>query len=100
MLALSWVKNYAYDLCITNGRSEDPLKVLEPIDIYLHLPAGTTKKDGPSVGVAMVRSPFLPFSLGSFLSVRRLYRILIRGQSRLMHSYLSQRKSACPPTSR
>ena len=53
-LALSWVKNYAYDLCITNGRSEDPLKVPEPIDIHLHLPAGATKKDGPSAGVAMV----------------------------------------------
>jgi ATP-dependent Lon protease len=63
-LALSWVKNYAYDLCITNGRSEDPLKVPEPIDIHLHLPAGATKKDGPSAGVAMVRLIFLRLSFG------------------------------------
>ena len=54
-LALSYVKTYAYDLCITNSRSEDPLKLPEPIDIHLHLPAGAQKKDGPSAGVAMVR---------------------------------------------
>ncbi|KAF8968849.1 Lon protease C-terminal proteolytic domain-containing protein [Flammula alnicola] len=52
-LALSWVKTYAYDLHITNSRSENPLKVPEPIDIHLHLPAGAQKKDGPSAGVAM-----------------------------------------------
>ena len=57
------MKNYAYDLCITNQRSEDPLKVPEPIDIHLHLPAGATKKDGPSAGVAMVCLLFSP-SLG------------------------------------
>lgn len=52
-MALSWVKTYAYDLHITNSRSEDPLKLPEPIDIHLHLPAGAQKKDGPSAGIAM-----------------------------------------------
>ncbi|KAF8154157.1 Lon protease C-terminal proteolytic domain-containing protein [Crassisporium funariophilum] len=52
-LALSWVKTYAYDLCITNSRSQDPLKVPELIDVHLHLPSGAQKKDGPSAGVAM-----------------------------------------------
>ncbi|KDQ54462.1 hypothetical protein JAAARDRAFT_209196 [Jaapia argillacea MUCL 33604] len=52
-IALSWVKTHAYDLCITNSRSEDPLKVPDPIDIHLHLPSGAQKKDGPSAGIAM-----------------------------------------------
>ena len=67
-MALSYVKTYAYDLCITNSRSEDPLKLPEPIDIHLHLPAGAQKKDGPSAGVAMVRRilfSFHPFLLSS-----------------------------------
>lgn len=52
-LALSWVKTHAYDLRITNTRLQDPLKVPDPIDIHLHLPAGAQKKDGPSAGIAM-----------------------------------------------
>lgn len=54
-LALSWVKSHAYDLYITKQRSQDPLKVPDPIDIHLHLPSGAVKKDGPSAGIAMVR---------------------------------------------
>jgi ATP-dependent Lon protease len=53
-LALSWVKTHAYDLCITNMHTQDWLKVPDPIDVHLHLPAGAQKKDGPSAGVAMV----------------------------------------------
>jgi len=53
-IALTWVKTHAYDLCITNLRSEDALKIPDPIDIHLHLPAGAQKKDGPSAGIAMI----------------------------------------------
>ncbi|KIM90045.1 hypothetical protein PILCRDRAFT_812855 [Piloderma croceum F 1598] len=53
-IALTWVKTHAYDLCITNSRSEDALKIPDPIDIHLHLPAGAQKKDGPSAGIAMI----------------------------------------------
>lgn len=43
-LALSWVKNHAYDLQITSNRSEDPLRVPNVVDVHLHLPAGAQKK--------------------------------------------------------
>ncbi|KAH7907377.1 ATP-dependent protease La [Hygrophoropsis aurantiaca] len=52
-IALSWVKTHAFDLGITAGRGIDPLKVPDPMDIHLHLPAGAQKKDGPSAGIAM-----------------------------------------------
>ncbi|KAH7882224.1 ATP-dependent protease La [Phlebopus sp. FC_14] len=52
-IALSWVKTHAFELGITAGRGIDPLKVPDPIDVHLHLPAGAQKKDGPSAGIAM-----------------------------------------------
>jgi len=52
-LALSWVKMHAYQLGITNTRSQDPLQVPNPIDLHLHLPSGAVKKDGPSAGIAI-----------------------------------------------
>ena len=56
-LALSWVKTHAYDLGITNKHAQDPLRIPDAtIDVHLHLPAGAQKKDGPSAGIAMVRS--------------------------------------------
>ncbi|KAF8515717.1 ATP-dependent protease La [Hysterangium stoloniferum] len=53
-IALSWVKRHAYALCVTSLPSQDPLKIPDPIDVHLHLPAGGQRKDGPSAGIAMV----------------------------------------------
>lgn len=39
---------------MTSHPSQDALKVPDPIDVHLHLPAGAQRKDGPSAGVAMV----------------------------------------------
>lgn len=51
ILAFAWVKSHAYELGIVNSREENIFKF---IDIHIHLPAASTKKDGPSAGVAMV----------------------------------------------
>lgn len=45
-LAVSWVKSHASELGISRNFST--------IDIHIHLPSGSVKKDGPSAGVAMV----------------------------------------------
>lgn len=42
------------------GLARDPL-IERGIDVHLHLPSGAQKKDGPSAGVAIVRS--LPLSM-------------------------------------
>ena len=60
-LALSWVKTHSYDLGMTSKRAQDRLRIPDAmIDAHLHLPAGAQKKDGPSAGVATVRSPTFP----------------------------------------
>ena len=54
-VALSCVKTHSYDLGITNKHAQDPLRIPDAmIDVHLRLPAVAQKKDGPSVGVAMV----------------------------------------------
>ncbi|GAA5969349.1 hypothetical protein JCM21900_002819 [Sporobolomyces salmonicolor] len=50
-LAFAWVRAHAYELGIA-PRSDD--NVFKNVDVHLHLPAGSIKKDGPSAGVAMV----------------------------------------------
>lgn len=80
-IALTWVKTHAYDLCITNSRAHDVLKVPEPIDIHLHLPAGATKKDGPSAGVAMTCA-FVSLLTGACISkdIAMTGEITLRGR--------------------
>ncbi|KAI0289431.1 hypothetical protein BC826DRAFT_889167, partial [Russula brevipes] len=54
-LTLSWIKTHLCDLGIMNKCAQDPLRIPDAtIDVHVHLPAGTQKKDGPSAGVAMV----------------------------------------------
>lgn len=87
---------YAYDLCITNSRSEDPLKVPEPIDIHLHLPAGAQKKDGPSAGVAMVNILALCHTTYSLTLVDLDLRLCLASYGRMCaHSYRYDRRGQC-----
>ncbi|GAA5930562.1 uncharacterized protein JCM15063_002397 [Sporobolomyces koalae] len=50
-LAFAWVKSHAYELGISDQVRED---VFKHVDVHLHLPSGSIKKDGPSAGVAIV----------------------------------------------
>ena len=85
-LALSWVKTNAYNLCITNSRSQDPLLVPNGIDLHLHLPSGAVKKDGPSAGIAMVS--------GS-THIRSTWSLIVKPQTCAFVSLLT---GACVPT--
>ncbi|GAA5885654.1 hypothetical protein JCM6882_007513 [Rhodosporidiobolus microsporus] len=49
-VAFAWVKSHAYELGIAQKTDAD---VFKNLDVHLHLPAGSVKKDGPSAGVAM-----------------------------------------------
>jgi ATP-dependent Lon protease len=70
------VKTHAYDLGITTKRAQDPLRIPDAmIDVYLHLPAGSQNKDGPSAGVAMVRSPLFLSGFGAKLMVVGLVQV-------------------------
>ncbi|GAA6007661.1 hypothetical protein JCM10207_004832 [Rhodosporidiobolus poonsookiae] len=51
-VAYAWVKAHAYELGITHAL--DAPDAFRHLDLHLHLPAGSVKKDGPSAGVAMV----------------------------------------------
>ena len=50
-LAFAWVKSHAHELGISDKADHD---VFKHVDLHLHLPAGSVKKDGPSAGVAIV----------------------------------------------
>ena len=50
-LAFAWVKSRAFELGIADQAEQD---VFKNVDLHLHLPAGSVKKDGPSAGVAIV----------------------------------------------
>lgn len=50
-LAFAWVKSHAYELGIAESKEEDPFA---NVDVHIHMPAGSIRKDGPSAGVAMV----------------------------------------------
>nr|CRX79164.1 hypothetical protein ls5930a1_00188 [Leucosporidium scottii] len=50
-LAFAWVKSHAYELGISESKEED---AFSNVDVHIHMPAGSIRKDGPSAGVAMV----------------------------------------------
>ena len=54
---LSLMKMHSYDRGITNKRARDPLRMPDSLlDVHLPLRA-SAQKNGPSVKVAMVRTP-------------------------------------------
>jgi len=58
-IALSWVRAHAFEIGLSDTPNED---IMKNIDVHLHLPSGSIRKDGPSAGVAMVSSLVSLFS--------------------------------------
>lgn len=49
-LSFAWVKSHAYELELATSNVED---IFKSIDLHVHIPSGSIKKDGPSAGVAI-----------------------------------------------
>lgn len=77
-LALSWIKNHAWELnLIEAGQS-----LMDKLDLHIHFPSGAVPKDGPSAGVCLVVcliSLFSQVSLDSRLAMTG--EISLRGQA-------------------
>lgn len=78
-LAISWIKNHAWELNLVGSVNHTSL--LDQLDLHIHFPSGSIPKDGPSAGVALVVclvSLFGEISLDSKLAMTG--EISLRGQ--------------------
>ncbi|KAH9813907.1 Lon protease C-terminal proteolytic domain-containing protein [Melampsora americana] len=78
-LAISWIKNHAWELNLVQTLNHSSL--LDQLDLHIHFPSGSIPKDGPSAGVGLVVclvSLFGGISLDSKLAMTG--EISLRGQ--------------------